>query len=626
MAKVIATIGGVALKPGVSKNRRLYSPQIVARAVEKAQDRIRAGDEPMVMLTHHAAGDASREITARLTGMSLDEDGNARYTAAIADTAAGRDIAALIDRSDGQAPHLKGVSIRGYWTGTVRKVRGPDGKPVETADGMDLDGLDFTRTPGVTGAEVDTFAWADREGRETRSSTTERVAIYESVQEARVTITEETAPAAEAGTAAVAEAIAASTQLAALRDTFGLVEHVLQDGFCVTCAQAVEAAQPMGQRSAGLSGPGGPYADPGYQADKKPRYQLDTKAHAKAAYSYFSVPKNAAKYTSAQVKRIKNRIMAALKKFGVTVSASESWVVDSFRLGPEVTTEHYGGSDGASFSVSLNNGMISVCISSYCVPPEDLDIIATAAMTGACHALADMDPDMDGDVDVPGVGDGSDPDNDAPGESAPDNTDPAAGPAAATTETEGPVMTETTTPAAGSTPATDQNAALAEAVTAALAAQEDARKARKAAKREAREKAETEAARTAQESAAAQAAANAALGQGIPATAGASATETQEQRVARLSALADQKFAEAAAREGLAAAETDEQILERMIEEKMVPLRQARAEGGDVQRKGLAKLEAIADSPQVGKQLQEATNEDLKLLAAASFGPRGTRS
>ena len=174
-------------------------------------------------------------------------------------------------------------------------------------------------------------------------------------------------------------------------------------------------------------------------------------------------------------------------------------------------------------------------------------------------------------------------------------------------------MAETTTPAETAAPAIDSTA-LAEAVAKALAEQEAARKARKAEKRAAREKAGAEAARIAAESAA--------LGQGVPATAGASATETEDQRIARLSALADKKFAEAAAREGLAVAETDEQILERLLEQKLVPLRQARAENGGVQRKGLAPLEAIADSPTAGKLLQEASNEDLSHMAAAAYGPR----
>jgi hypothetical protein len=225
---------------------------------------------------------------------------------------------------------------------------------------------------------------------------------------------------------------------------------------------------------------------------------------------------------------------------------------------------------------------------------------------------------MDGDVDVPGVGDGSDPDDDAPGESAGDDplgaaeTDPAAS-AAATTETEDPAMAETTTPAAGSTPAIDPKV-LAEAVAGALAEQEAARKARKAEKRE---KAAKESARIAAESAA--------LGQGTPATAGAAATETEEQRRARLAALVEAQFAAKAKAEGLASEKTDEQLVAEMIEERMVPLRQARAESGGVQRKGLAPLEAIADSPTAGKLLESASGEDLAALAVAAFGHGGGR-
>jgi hypothetical protein len=175
------------------------------------------------------------------------------------------------------------------------------------------------------------------------------------------------------------------------------------------------------------------------------------------------------------------------------------------------------------------------------------------------------------------------------------------------------MTTETTTPAAPSTPAIDQNV-LAEAVATALAGHETARRARKAEKREKAERAATEAARIAAESAA--------LGQGTPATAGATATETEDQRRARLRALVDEQFAAAASKEGLAAVKTDEQLVAEMLEEKLVPLRQERAEGGGVQRKGLAPLEAIADSPTAGKLLENATNEDLSHTAAAAYGPR----
>lgn len=62
------------------------------------------------------------------------------------------------------------------------------------------------------------------------------------------------------------------------------------------------------------------YADPGYQADKKKRYPLDSEAHCRAAWSYISMPKNAGKYTPAQLRRIKTRIKSAGKKYGIDFS------------------------------------------------------------------------------------------------------------------------------------------------------------------------------------------------------------------------------------------------------------------------------------------------------------------
>ena len=474
MAKTIATISGIGLVPGVSKNRRLYTAEAVASATKRLSDRIKAGTAPAVMLSFHGAGDASREITASLTGARLDE-GRMRFDAAIADTAAGRDMAALADTTDGKPAHLKNVSIRAYWLGTVRKVKGPDGQPVETGDDLDVDGIDWTKTPGVTGAQVDTFAWAKRPGYE--SQTTERVAITESVQEASVTITEETRPEVVPRPVAVAEGLAELLP----------VPHILNDGTCLTC----EASPPLSKRGSGTKGAGRVWADPGYQKDKKQRYDISTKANAKAAWAYINQDDNAKKYTPAQLKRIKSKIKAALSKFGVQV-ASESadwvhgWTFDPPVQAGESLAEHYGDpSLCGSWSVNASNGPVNICLSSYSMDPADLDVILRAAADAACKALAALDPDMDGDVDVPGAGDNSDPDGDAGRESAPEGeqepASQAAVPAAATTETEDS-MTETTTPAAETAPGIDPKA-LAEAVAAALEQHDAARRDKKAAKR-----------------------------------------------------------------------------------------------------------------------------------------------
>ncbi len=57
-----------------------------------------------------------------------------------------------------------------------------------------------------------------------------------------------------------------------------------------------------------------PYADPGYQADKKKRYPIDTEEHIRAAWSYINQAKNQGQYSSGQVSKIKSRIVSAWKR------------------------------------------------------------------------------------------------------------------------------------------------------------------------------------------------------------------------------------------------------------------------------------------------------------------------
>lgn len=65
------------------------------------------------------------------------------------------------------------------------------------------------------------------------------------------------------------------------------------------------------------------YADPGYQSDGKKRYALNTYKRCKAAWSYINHPDNAGKYTSEQLARIKSRIKAAGKRFGIEFGDDE---------------------------------------------------------------------------------------------------------------------------------------------------------------------------------------------------------------------------------------------------------------------------------------------------------------
>ncbi|MES2211446.1 MAG: DUF6582 domain-containing protein [Chloroflexota bacterium] len=59
------------------------------------------------------------------------------------------------------------------------------------------------------------------------------------------------------------------------------------------------------------------YADPGYQDDGKARYPLDSEEHCRSAWSYINQADNADQYTPQQRERIKARILAAGKKYGI---------------------------------------------------------------------------------------------------------------------------------------------------------------------------------------------------------------------------------------------------------------------------------------------------------------------
>ena len=55
------------------------------------------------------------------------------------------------------------------------------------------------------------------------------------------------------------------------------------------------------------------HADPGYQADGKKGYPLDTERHIRAAWAFIHMANNAAPYTAGELDQIKSRIVAAWK-------------------------------------------------------------------------------------------------------------------------------------------------------------------------------------------------------------------------------------------------------------------------------------------------------------------------
>jgi len=259
-----AVIRGIFLKPGVSKNRRLYTKNNIAKAVERMNQHLLKGEGmPLNMATSHAAAfkDDATSTVGRITKVNLLPDGSAAFEAEIANTAHGRDVANL---AAGQ--FIKGVSIRGEWMGEPRSTLHTDGEEATTADDLAVHGIDFTNSPGVEGAEIQ---YAEL------SESYDRHAIYESIEDVEVV-----------------ERFSALEQLADEKD----------------------ASKPYGDVD---------YADPGYQKDKKKRYPINTAAHVRAAWSYINQGDNANLYTAAQLARIKTRIKSAAKKFGINIVSEQ---------------------------------------------------------------------------------------------------------------------------------------------------------------------------------------------------------------------------------------------------------------------------------------------------------------
>ncbi|MEZ0089934.1 DUF6582 domain-containing protein [Streptacidiphilus sp. EB129] len=361
---------GTFLYPGVSLNGCLYTRELIGKAVTRMQERIADPDGlPIVMRTHHKAGDNSRLIVGRVISAQQAPDGSAKYEARWYDTAPARDIAALVQPADGGPPGLKSVSIHGYFLGETTTVN-VDGQQAQTASDLEIDAIDFTATPGVVQALIDSPG---------------------------------AAPPSES-----APAVAGRTPIS---ETWEVpVATVITE----------EAATPTPEAAAQSSGP---WADPGYQKDKQKRYDLSTKVKAKAAWSYVHQPDNARLYTSKQLKNIKGRIIKALKAFGVTISA-ESWLIETAAPVTESLAECWDMErTGGDLYISLTNGPTTVSVTSRLLDAHDLEAVGLAAMAGACDTLTALDPDLDDDIDVTGAP-AEDTDNDQGDDEPEDQEDP----------------------------------------------------------------------------------------------------------------------------------------------------------------------------------------------------------
>ena len=116
------------------------------------------------------------------------------------------------------------------------------------------------------------------------------------------------------------------------------------------------------------------YADPGHQADKKPRYPIDTEEHIRAAWSYINKPKNGGEYSSGDLANIKSRIVSAWKskidKDGPP--SAEKAVVGDLNKGLE-GGEHYNSTSLQMFGRVVNGKFTpeSMSINDCDVDPGD---------------------------------------------------------------------------------------------------------------------------------------------------------------------------------------------------------------------------------------------------------------
>lgn len=207
-----------------------------------------------------------------------------------------------------------------------------DSTPVQTSYGKDL--MALTRSGVVKGMsfgfEVIKDSWTDDEGRASNSM----VGTHRTVQEVRLhEVSAVTFPAYESTSLSARDAIRAargserrsdSDESDGMATCIGCDEPVsMDDSECSNCGRVLDESDTDGRRAAD---PKKPYGDVAYADPKNGKYPIDTEAHAKAAWAYINMPKNAAVYplNGVSLASVKAKIEAALKKFGVKVSEQNS--------------------------------------------------------------------------------------------------------------------------------------------------------------------------------------------------------------------------------------------------------------------------------------------------------------
>jgi hypothetical protein len=353
----VATIRGTLLKPGVSKNKRLYTAENIKTAAEFAKSDMAAGKTLNMYTTHDAAAkDDPMALVGKFTKIWQETNGNLSFEADVPNTTTGRDYANLT-----AGGYQRTISIRGGW-GSTPTIEDYDGQKVLTAPSLRLGGADGTASPGVEGASIEGIdfleSFVESDGNFDPSIFSE---ITESVQVTVEPFTEDVSS-----------------------DMDILVERVLDAVSGVL--EADDPKKPYGNVT---------YADPGYQADKKKRYPLDSEQHVKAAWSYINVATNSSKYSSGQLARIKGKIKSAAKKYGISIA---EWYEEF--VGSILESLDVAGINEMYASMTVSNGDGSVTTNGYANDGADLLKVAHRIALAAIMGMYFIDPDQDGDVDT----------------------------------------------------------------------------------------------------------------------------------------------------------------------------------------------------------------------------------
>ena len=354
MAQRIAKIKGRFLVPGISKNGRMYTRENIAKAVSRMKSEMTVpGGMPLSMATGHGAAhnDDALSIIGRITNVDQLPDGSATFEADIANTAAGRDIAAL---TTAENPYIKSVSIRGQWMSDPYEVTTESGEIASTADDLSVIGIDFTGRPGVAGAEITHAELAESVPAGMIFESVDEVhfmddAVTEAVDPIDIDITKMLWNAYEiVKKLMMAQSMDMDDTYDAevwshLEDLKGALKNALVDQVGdmasedTTSQESLTKQQELLERSNRVIAmvaeadkkPYGDvsYADPGYQKDKKKRYPIDTEKHVRAAWSYVNQGDNSKLYSSAQLARVKSRIKSAAKKFSIEITAESQQLI-----------------------------------------------------------------------------------------------------------------------------------------------------------------------------------------------------------------------------------------------------------------------------------------------------------